>query len=330
MSSVVEPTHLEYHSPPSDLFTQFLDCAQPEESERLLDQLVGQQAGPVVEAIVSFKIRRGAAGEDVRSEVLAHLISRLRELKSSHVQEKTGESIRDFRAYAAVAAYNGCNEYYRRCFPERHRLENRLRYLLGSHERLALWIAPDGEWMCGSDEWRGDQPMLKDSRGDAGWARSREAARVVETILAECRAPLRFDDLVERVAEHWSISDRPETPSNEAPHEAASVETTLVQRDGLKLLWSEISKLPLPQRVALLLSMRDESGGAALALLPVTGVASLPEIAAMLEMSAEELGDLWNGLPVDDLSIAERLGMNRQQVINLRRSARERLRRALV
>src|SRR5262249_17664233 len=155
-------------------------------------------------------------------------------------REKVRETIRDFRSYAAVAAYNGCNEYYRRSFPQRHRLENQLRYLLGSHERLALWIAPDGEWMCSSNQAPCEgQPALKSSGGDGVWASSREAARVVETILDGCAGPIRFHDLVEQVAQHWSISDRPEPASSGVAQESASIETKLLQREGLKVLWSE-------------------------------------------------------------------------------------------
>ncbi len=61
---------------------QFLDCSDPEESERLLERLIREQALPVVEKVVGSKIR-GATGEDVRSEVIADLISRLRRLKAS-------------------------------------------------------------------------------------------------------------------------------------------------------------------------------------------------------------------------------------------------------
>jgi DNA-directed RNA polymerase specialized sigma subunit len=38
---------------------------------------------------------------------------------------------------------------------------------------------------------------------------------------------------------------------------------------------------------------------------------------------------LWRRLPVSDLEIAERLGVTRQQVINLRQAARQRLARGL-
>ena len=74
-----------------------------------------------------------------------------------------------------------------------------------------------------------------------------------------------------------------------------------------------------------LLNLRDSQQRDALMLLPLTGVAGLPEMSAVLELSLNELAVLWNRLPLDDLSIARLLGVSRQQVINLRKSARQRL-----
>jgi hypothetical protein len=61
----------------------------------------------------------------------------------------------------------------------------------------------------------------------------------------------------------------------------------------------------------------------------VTGTATIPEIAETLGFSREEFACIWNALPLEDLAIADRLGLTRQQVINLRKSARERLIRRL-
>ena len=55
----------------------------------------------------------------------------------------------------------------------------------------------------------------------------------------------------------------------------------------------------------------------------------MQQIAELLERSPQEFHGLWNRLPLDDLSIAQLLGLTRQQVINLRKSARERLSRHL-
>jgi hypothetical protein len=46
-------------------------------------------------------------------------------------------------------------------------------------------------------------------------------------------------------------------------------------------------------------------------------------------MPAQEFAGLWNELPLADDAIARRLGLMRQQVVNLRKSARERLGRRM-
>jgi hypothetical protein len=286
----------------------------------LLENLIQEQAAPIVERVVCSKIRIALA-EDVRSEVIADLISRLRELKQSGDRD----TIRDFRAYSAVAAYHGCDKYYRRAFPQRYRLENQLRYLLSKHVRLAIWVAPDGKWICGNKARNKGmlrlESLVKVERGDA----SRVAVRLVERILDEASAPMAFDDLVQRVAETWRISDKQDLRGVDLTHRGPNVETKLTQRAWLKRVWSEIGGLPRAQRISLLLNLRDERGEAALTLLPMTGVASIENIAKAVEMSVEELTRVWKGLPLDDQRIAARLGLNRQRVIDLRRSARRRL-----
>jgi hypothetical protein len=103
--------------------------------------------------------------------------------------------------------------------------------------------------------------------------------------------------------------------------------TSLLDRGNLQRLWGEILELPARQRAALLLNLRDADGNGMLALFPLTGVATMRDIATALEMPARELAELWSRLPIEDARIAERLGVTRQQVINLRKSARERLSR---
>jgi len=110
---------------------------------------------------------------------------------------------------------------------------------------------------------------------------------------------------------------------------AGSVAQTLAYRQYLARLWGEVCELPVNQRLAILLNLRDNDGGAALPLLPVIGIASIRQIAAALEMPALDLAALWPELPLDDARIAARLNLTRQQVINLRKSGRERLGRRM-
>jgi len=93
----------------------------------------------------------------------------------------------------------------------------------------------------------------------------------------------------------------------------------------LRRAWDEIRELPLRQRTALLLNLKEEQGRGCIALLPLMGIATMTQIADVLEMPRAQLAELWHQLPLDDASIAARLQLTRQQVINLRKSARERL-----
>jgi DNA-directed RNA polymerase specialized sigma24 family protein len=139
------------------------------------------------------------------------------------------------------------------------------------------------------------------------------------------------------LAEHWRRREleptrrREEEPgpivrlADPAPDAAASLQ----QRDHIALLWEEIRRLPPRQAAALLLNLRDAQRGNALMLLPLMGIASMREIARTLGMSAEDLAAIWNRLPFEDAEIAGLLGITRQQVINLRKSARERLARRM-
>lgn len=105
----------------------------------------------------------------------------------------------------------------------------------------------------------------------------------------------------------------------------SNVELTVQQRDYVRALWAEVSRLPRPQRVAVLLNLRDANGRGVIALFPLAGVAAIREIARILEMDAREFAGIFNDLPWDDNAIAAMLGCSRQQVINLRMAARKRL-----
>ncbi|HEX2272049.1 MAG TPA: hypothetical protein VHH35_21080 [Pyrinomonadaceae bacterium] len=110
---------------------------------------------------------------------------------------------------------------------------------------------------------------------------------------------------------------------------APSFETTFELQRNLKILWREICQLPRRQRVALLLNFRDPHGQELISLLPYTRAATIEQIATALEFPLDQFLRLWNELPLEDLAIAGLLGGTRQQVINLRKCARERLDRRM-
>ena len=110
---------------------------------------------------------------------------------------------------------------------------------------------------------------------------------------------------------------------------AAGGAVQVEQRLYLQHLWSEIRALPLRQRWALLLNLRDPLGLELVTLLTEMGIAGLGDIAGALDIPLEQMAQLWNRLPIEDAKIAEQMGVSRQQVINLRVSARRRLARRM-
>jgi hypothetical protein len=225
-----------------------------------------------------------------------------------------------------------------------------VRHHLHNHAEFVLWedanhesVAGLAVWQNGSGESREQLSLVASQFRDL----LRENSPAVDfqrlplndlllTIFAVAKAPLDLDQLTALVAELWAIEDLPaETlePNTSAAFDSKSDDadpvTIIEQRQLLQVLWSEICRLPRRQRVALLLNLRNPQGINIITLLPVTSIATFEEIAHTLEIPVGEFESLWADLPLDDLRIATYLGATRQQVINLRKTARERLLRRI-
>jgi hypothetical protein len=149
---------------------------------------------------------------------------------------------------------------------------------------------------------------------------------IIAEVFEAVGGPVRLDDLVALIAAVWRIGRSPSAVER-APYSSRenNPEAAIDSRRLVEQTWDEVRQLPIRQRVALLFNLRDTAGAGMLWIFAVTGVASIRTIAETLEISAEELAGLWKELPIDDATIAARLGCTRQQVINLRMSARKRL-----
>ena len=314
---------------------------RPEAARELLGQLLERRARPLVREIVGSQLRRGGWSEADREDVEAGALLRLTELLWD--QRETGAvPVADLDAYVAVTAFNACHGFLRRRFPELARLRSRLRYLLTHDPRLGCWPGGGRSLTCGLVAWR-DLPTV--SREGVAGLRGRQARRggaelveLVPDLLAALGGPCRFEDLVELVADALGIVDeRPSAPATDdrpdpvdgLADDRAGPERELLGREALARTWRELRELPPRQRVALLLSLRDEGGKAMAPFFPLTGTATLAELAEALGLDPGELARLLPELPKDDYWIAGHLGLTRRQVINLRKCARERLARRL-
>jgi RNA polymerase sigma factor (sigma-70 family) len=335
------------------LLLAFIEAADEEQADRCLTSLIFEHAVPIVKEILGSNLRfyfnnNGTAStqdaSDLFNDIIANLLSRLRYIRSDRPQE----AIADFRGYIAATAYNACNLYLRQKYPRRSRLKNRLRYLVSHEAAFALWTTEASGLICGFAKWREiaeptPQRELEKIRQDPGeWIHAAglqsvgsnraQLFNLLQALFNSCGGPIKLDELVNIVAEICREKDHPDEPLDTVMDLAAprlDIETILEQKHLLGLLWQEVCQLPPRQRVALLLNFRDSRGRDLLSLLPYTRTATITQIAAALELPLVVFLPLWNKLPLDDKRIAALLGATRQQVINLRKCARERLERRL-
>ena len=194
--------------------------------------------------------------------------------------------------------------------------------------------------VAGFAAWQGRQKALP--AGRLGELSEVEGVRQLKAdalaaVFNQLGGPVEFDELVSALAALLGVRVRPieSLPESE---DAAALAPAAVESDPawqiekrifLQRLWEELQLLPPNQRAALLLNLRDAGGSGCITLFPATGVAGLRQLADALGMSADDFARLWNELPLEDARIAELLGLTRQQVINARKSGRERLTRRL-
>ena len=130
-------------------------------------------------------------------------------------------------------------------------------------------------------------------------------AWLVLALLRRAAGPVELDELTGVVAHLLDLpvhdtGTRSDARIEQIPDPRESVLTELTGREYLQRLWNEVGLLPVRQRVALLLNLRDEQGRGVIALLPRTGTAGIRVIAEALDIPPRELAELWNTLPLDD------------------------------
>jgi hypothetical protein len=308
-----------------EVLAPLLAATCDEERQRLIARLVADYAYTRIDRILDARFARSAIAwhhrEDIRSEILLRIVTRLHRLGP-----ESGEPVRDLSAYVAVIAFNTFDEFVRRSFPHRARLKNRITYALRNDDRFSLWeagsllLAGLRAWHDRRDTARldGIPPTASPNVGDA-----------LEALFRAAGAPLELEAVVSLIAAGQLPQEGNSRPLPEAV--APARRDPIEEADDLRYLrqlWQEILALPLRQRVALLLSARDAGGESVTRLLASTAISSLEEIADAVGVVPETFrATLWQHLPLDDFKIAAMLGMTRQQVINLRRSARDRLAR---
>jgi len=331
---------------------EFLAERDEEKSRRLLDRLFIDHIDPLVNKIVRSALPAlwgpewSVAFQDIKSEVTVRLVDRLHRVKT-HPQVV---GVEDLLNYTAVTSYNTCYSHFRLKKPRRWKLRNRIRYVLTRADSLDIWESDGRRWLSGRVGWRetkttpcpigklstlSENPVLLGAAAAYTQVPQEDPTALLIAIFDVVENPVDIDDLVDLLAEWWGIKDGKDTVELEKFERCQLLEGNIQKapafseqidfRVRLDVIWREINDLPPRQRVALLLGLKDERGTDCITMLSNAGIASITDVAAALQMQANDLLRIWDKLPMDDSAIGSLLGVTRQQVANIRKSARKRL-----
>jgi len=334
----------------------FLLARDDAESEKQLAVLLEQHSEEMIKSIIMGRLRsdffnytRHPYFEDLYNEALMKVVAYLRELKSN----RDAQPCRDFRGYVATITHNICNDYLREMYPARTRLYGRLRHLLNTNPDFAIWKSNEedrGNWVCGFENWK----EKKSASGAQDWFESysqtpgaffesleldqsayqTELDDLLAAIFNYVGGPVKVDEIVSVIADIKGIRDMPQTNINDLAYErlqgmsesSLRIDEMLEMRATLRLFWEKLCLLPREEFKVYTLYARDTSGEDIITLFLAARIATESEIAEQLEMSMEQVRDLWlNRLPLDNDSIARELGIKVERVYKLRCQAGKRM-----
>lgn len=326
-----------------ELLRLYLGAESAAECAEFLDSLVENHALPVIEKSLRAKFHSSfnngfylsdADFEDLCGESCLRLVEKLVALRN----DADAKPIRDFNGYAAVIAFNVWNEFLNDGAPNRKSLKNKIRYALGKSGEFEVWRENDeiyGSLISHKQRIKEVSPEDLTIRVEKEFADFRNAALpdLIFEILEKANSALKLNDLTAIVARLWAIEDVRDVSLEDFRENNFSAEANrqsiFEMRFKLEQIWQEIRALPVNQRVALLYNLRDERGREMLFMFFNHKIASLREISEAMNLSLEDCAKVFPFLPLEDKAIAEKMNLTAKQVGNLRKVARENLRRRL-
>jgi DNA-directed RNA polymerase specialized sigma24 family protein len=276
--------------------------------------------------------------EDILGETRLRLIGRLYDFKTG----SDAAEIESLKAYIFTTARSIHAEILRERYPNRASLSGKLRYLLegATNQRgFALWTY-QGELVAGFRAWEGRpsenghrfQTLLAHPNDFQGKALAKlgsghPLAEMMAAAFNWIGAPIRFHALVSILAVWTDTHDKVERLDGageddfefKLPDPGAGPDEQLIWLECLAILWKSILECTLKWRIAFLLKSHVTHEFVHYRTTSRSGLAKA------LEMAPEILDSLWMEIPLDDLAIAQRLKLARQQVINLRSITRRAL-----
>ncbi|MCC6446441.1 MAG: hypothetical protein IT210_23690 [Armatimonadetes bacterium] len=326
----------------------FLTAGDAKEESACMEE-IARLLTPILKGMIGR--RRLGDIEDLEENCLAAALKAVSDLK----RRPSTASVENAESYLVRVIANECNRSLRARHPARHRLKNELMDIFTGRRHirgLALWEGQSGERLCGYTAWQGrprtPTPLYHLWQSDPTAFRKRVLGRsqpqemelggLLGLLFDTLKTPVEVEEIVGMIAEIKNIretafvsldalagDDRtPGSPGLLADCMPLPEDIALNRLEAerfLKWLWQEIVALPVSQRKALLFHLETEE------VMTLSSVAGWKEIAHALEIPADAMTSLLKSLPLPDSETAALLGVSRQGVINLRKSACSRLSR---
>lgn len=332
---------------------------------------------PVMQGILRRKMRASLRPDDGRrdnQEALDLLQNARLEVLKRLERWRSGEDgpLEKPEHYAAVVAYHQHSEFLRAKYPAQASLKNRLRFFLRNGPEFAVWETAEGDLACGFSGWRAAaQPMAAADRVASLRAnprqidpaaipkrlmeamKSKDWSALLDGIFSFLGGPIELDDLVLVVGELFGVRAAAEQDIDAQIGLGAREDHTdsVAIRQQLVWLWEIMVAFRNEGKrewlLAFLLNLPGltrESRGE-IEVFPAVGVATIADIAAVVDLTAAEYSAaaagnpesdgptlppdpgtprarfeaLWDHLPLGDRVLARMLSKNdEQKVINLR------------
>lgn len=324
----------------SNIVSLFADSSEP---QMPLGDLIATVVEPVIAQTLRAALRVTLRNDDcsrlnqealeIAGDVKLQILKEIGRMRS----DLDRPPIKDLRAYVHAMTVNAYRQHLRNRHPARRQLVSKLRYVLRKHPGFRIWEEA-GIRYCGAGAAARARTAL--SREEIEWKignratvsgcdRPEKIIDLLRLIFATASGSMTFTDVVELTAKIQKLNEPIEIDTDSVTELASpgDIGSELELRESLKLVWCEIGNLSRNHRIALLMNLRDRKGTGALGFFPILGIAPVRKIADALGFDHSEFAQIWAELPWDDLKIAEYLGLTRQQVINLRQSARARIAR---
>jgi hypothetical protein len=346
------------------VLSPYLQKQNDREADRCLDSLHAEFISPVVRRELAGELRRSHALNEAQLHqeaeafreldvlVAGRVVERLIRLRASvHSTSDTANApIRYFNAYIQTAVQNAVTDYLRKKRPGRRSLDLSLQAALKASSDLAVWqisrSADFTEWRCGRHEWRdafrspvllrNELSLQKKLLQGIVYVSRRESLATIFHIVS---APLLYDDLLNFLASVWDVEAPFRASMTEASQLRAPTLTGKVSdlperiatRIGtLQEIWEAVTKLSTAQAATLLLRLPPSDRVGFLEEFIRLGITNESDIAKAVGLPEAILSDLLPELPLDDRAIADRIGVDFDDVRRIRQDAQRRLERMRV